>query len=98
MQRVDTDTGNADLWVVDLDTAIASRMTLDPAMDGDPAWAPDERSLAFTSFRAGPATAWLWDFVSGKESLFFDLATSPGAGPRRARRRSAHVAGASADS
>jgi Tol biopolymer transport system component len=81
VQRVDTDTGNADLWVVDLDTAIASRMTLDPAMDADPAWAPDERSLAFTSFRAGPATAWLWDFVSGKESLFFDLATSPGAGP-----------------
>ena len=81
VQRVDTDTGNADLWVVDLDTAIASRMTLDPAMDGDPAWAPDERSLAFTSFRAGPATAWLWDFVSGKESLLFDLATSPGAGP-----------------
>ena len=36
-QRVDTDTGNADLWVVDLDTAISSRMTLDAAMDGDPA-------------------------------------------------------------
>ncbi len=76
VQRVDTDTGNADLWVVDLDTAVASRMTLDPAMDGDPAWAPDERSLAFTSFRSGPGTAWLWDFVSGKESLFFDLAGS----------------------
>ncbi len=76
VQRVDTDTGNADLWVVDLDTAIASRMTLDPAMDGDPAWAPDERSLAFTSFRSGPGTAWLWDFVSGRESLFFDLAGS----------------------
>ena len=76
VQRIDTDTGNADLWVVDFDTAIASRMTVDPAMDGDPAWAPDERSLAFTSFRSGPGTAWLWDFVSGKESLFFDLAGS----------------------
>ena len=72
-QRVDTDTGNADLWVVDLDTAIASRMTVDAAMDGDPTWAPDERSLAFTSFRSGPGTVWLWDFVSGRESPLFDL-------------------------
>ena len=84
VQRVDTDTGNADLWVVDLDTAIASRMTLDPAMDGDPAWAPDERSLAFTSFRSGPATAWLWDFVSGRETLLFDLAGSQNPRPSTA--------------
>jgi Tol biopolymer transport system component len=76
VQRVDTDTGNPDLWVIDLDTAIASRMTLDTAMDGDPAWSPDERSLAFTSFRSGPGTVWLWDFVSGRESPLFDLAGS----------------------
>jgi Tol biopolymer transport system component len=80
-QRVDTDTGNADLWVVDLETAIASRMTHDPAMDGDPVWAPDERSLAFTSFRAGAGTAWLWDFVSGKESPLFQLTGPPTARP-----------------
>jgi Tol biopolymer transport system component len=80
-QRVDADTGNADLWVVDVETAIASRMTLDPAMDGDPVWAPDERSLAFTSFRGGPGTIWLWDFVSGRESLLFDLTASQTTGP-----------------
>ena len=73
VQRMDTDTGNADLWVVDLDTAIASRLTLDPAMDGDPAWSPDERSLAFTSYRSGKGSAWLWDFVSGRESPLFEL-------------------------
>lgn len=76
VQRVDTDTGNADLWVVDLDTGITSRMTTDPTMDGDPAWAPDERSLMFTSYRSGPGTAWLWDFVSGRESPFFEMAAA----------------------
>jgi Tol biopolymer transport system component len=73
VQRIDTENGNPDLWVVDLDTAIASRMTTDPAMDGDPAWAPDERSLAFTTYRSGPGAAWLWDFVAGKESPYFDM-------------------------
>ncbi len=79
VQRMDTDTGNPDLWVVDLDTAIASRLTVDPAMDGDPAWSPDERSVAFTSYRTGRGSAWLWDFVSGRESPLFDLA-APAAG------------------
>ena len=78
VQRMDTDTGNADMWVVDLDTAIASRLTLDPAIDGDPAWSPDERSLAFTSFRTRRGSAWLWDFVSGRESPLFELAASAG--------------------
>ena len=98
VQRVDTDTGNPDLWVVDLDTGVASRMTLDPAMDGDPAWAPDERSLAFTSFRGGPGTAWQWDFVSGRESLLFDLASSQTSDRGGAGGRRGHVAGAGADS
>jgi len=78
VQRIDIDNGNADLWVVDLETAVASRMTTDVAMDGDPAWAPDERSLAFTSYRSGPGAAWLWDFVSGKESPYFDMSASAG--------------------
>jgi Tol biopolymer transport system component len=84
VQRVDTDTGNADLWVVDLDTAIASRLTTDPAVDGDPAWSPDERSLAFTTYRTGKGSAWLWDFVSGRESPLYDIgatAAAPGAQP-----------------
>jgi eukaryotic-like serine/threonine-protein kinase len=73
VQRIDTDTGNPDLWVVDLATGISSRLTLDPAMDADPAWSPDERNIAFTTFRTGSATAYLWDLVSGKERLLFNM-------------------------
>jgi serine/threonine protein kinase/Tol biopolymer transport system component len=73
VQRIDTDTGNPDLWVVDVATGISSRLTLDPAMDADPAWSPDERRLAFTTFRTGRATAFLFDLVSGKEQPLFDM-------------------------
>ena len=80
VQRIDTDTGNADIWVMDVATGISSRLTLDPALDGDPAWSPDERTIAFTTFRTGRGTIYLHDLVSGKEEPFFEM---PMAAPGR---------------
>ncbi len=73
VQRIDTDTGNADIWVVDVRTGISSRLTLDPALDADPAWSPDERTIAFTTFRQGTGTVYLRDLVSGTEAPFFQI-------------------------
>jgi Tol biopolymer transport system component len=77
VQRIDTDTGNADIWVVDVKTGISSRLTLDPALDADPAWSPDERTIAFTTFRTGSGTVYLRDLVTGKESPFFEMPKAP---------------------
>jgi eukaryotic-like serine/threonine-protein kinase len=73
VQRIDTATGNPYIWLVEVATRIASRVTVDPAMDGDPAWSPDERSFAFTSFRRGRGSVYLYDLVTGRERPLYDL-------------------------
>jgi eukaryotic-like serine/threonine-protein kinase len=59
--------GLGDLWDADLASGIFSRLTTHSADDTDPSWSPDERALAFTSFRTGRAAVFVKDLVSGKE-------------------------------
>ena len=55
--RGDAEGNGWDLWDVDLASGIFSRLTTDPADDTDPSWSPDERSLAFISWRTGRRTS-----------------------------------------
>jgi len=50
-----TDTGSSDIWTVDLARGVATRVTIDPASEVDPVWAPDGRELLFASTRDGTA-------------------------------------------
>jgi TolB protein len=45
--------GNPDIFVLDLQTQALTRITDDPAIDTEAAWASDGKSLYFTSDRAG---------------------------------------------
>jgi eukaryotic-like serine/threonine-protein kinase len=49
----DPDSGNRDLWLVDLRTGGLTRLTTHPANDWQPAWEPDSTHVAFTSDRNG---------------------------------------------
>ena len=65
--------------MLDLTTGIVSRLTTDPAYDGDPAWSPDERRLVFTSNRQGKYTLFQKDLISGKEEPLLADPPAPGA-------------------
>ena len=45
--------GNVDVYILDLGSQALKRVTDDPAIDTEPAWSQDGRSMYFTSDRAG---------------------------------------------
>jgi TolB protein len=45
--------GNPEVYVIHLRSRNLTRLTNNPAIDTEPAWAPDGRSLVFTSDRSG---------------------------------------------
>lgn len=51
--QVDPDTGNADIWLMDLASGAPSRFTFDTAVDFMPTWSPDGERIVFASLREG---------------------------------------------
>lgn len=49
--RIDAQSGQADIWLYDLERDRASRFTFDPAFDDFPLWSPDGSRVAFRSNR-----------------------------------------------
>jgi Tol biopolymer transport system component len=50
---VEPQTGNLDVWLIDLPHVITTRFTFDPAPDNSPVWSPDGKQIAFSSSRDG---------------------------------------------
>jgi len=63
----------ADIWVMDLATDVLSRLTTGPALETDPSWSPDERSLAFGTNRTGRRTVFVKDLATGQERMLLEF-------------------------
>jgi Tol biopolymer transport system component len=50
----DLQTGNSDVWLLDLAAGEPRRFTFDPALDIIPRWSPDGKQIIFQSNRDGP--------------------------------------------
>jgi len=65
----DPDSGNRDIWLVDLAAGTLSRFTSNPANDWQVAWSPDGQRIAFASDRNGRSTVWIKPIDGGEEEL-----------------------------
>ncbi|HEY5618149.1 MAG TPA: protein kinase [Vicinamibacterales bacterium] len=61
--------GNEDIWVVDVQRGTYTRLTSDPAMETLPLWTPDGTRIAFSSGRAGGASALYWMSADGSGAV-----------------------------
>lgn len=63
--------GNKNLWIMDWDGANPRSLTQDKTLNMSPTWAPDGKTLYFTSFRGGNADIYKYDLESGRISQFY---------------------------
>ena len=81
--------GSYDIYVVDLATGDATRLTDTPGSDGWPAWSPDGSTIAFTTERDdclyAPADAACWVDPGGEPGEHHDTWTMDGDGSNQRR-------------
>ncbi len=68
--------GNDEIYMMDSDGANQTRITFNRVKDYMPAWSPDQRTIAFTSYRRGNADLYLRNIYEGKETLVAAKGTS----------------------
>ena len=57
--------GNPDIYLMDLATRQLTNITSNYAIETEPAWMPDGKSLLFTSDRGGKPQIYRYDLASG---------------------------------
>jgi hypothetical protein len=76
-QRLDPENGASDVWLLELASGTTSRLTFDPANDGDAVWSPDGGRVVFSSMRDGlPNLYQKLSSGAGGEELLLETADS----------------------
>ncbi len=68
--------GNDEIYMMDYDGAGQTRVTFNKIKDILPAWSPDQRTIAFTSYRGATASLYLRNIYEGKEVLVASKGTN----------------------
>ena len=60
----DAGSGTHDLWLVDLERGVPSRLTSWKRSESGPCWSQDGKRLAYNADREGPPNVYEWDFAA----------------------------------
>jgi hypothetical protein len=78
VNNMDPDSGNWDIWVIDLESRIPTHVTSDPAQDSDAIWSPDSNEIVFVSNRGGTFGLYRKQLRgAGAEELLLKTAVDP---------------------
>lgn len=75
------ESGNADIWVMDLRGGNALQLTDDPATDRSPAWYPDGSAIVFHSQRENGTGIWKVPRLGGTPTMVVANADDPAVSP-----------------
>ena len=76
-QRPDEQTGNRDVWVMELARGVEQRLTTHPANDWNGVWSSDGRSIAFGSDRQGGPNFAIWAKSSTEDENYYQRQGQP---------------------
>jgi TolB protein len=68
--------GNDEIYMMDYDGANQTRITFNKYKDYMPAWSPDQRTIAYTSYKRGNADLYLRNIYEGTEILVASKGTN----------------------
>lgn len=74
LARLDPKVGTYDIWLLELESGIFSRVTLSPANDDDAVWSPDGRKIFFSSNRTGIPNIYAKTLGGGEDELVYESA------------------------
>ncbi len=75
------ETGNPEIWLMDLKSGVPLQLTNDPASDTSPAWTPDGGTILFVSDRGGSPAVYKVPRLGGAPLLVLPDAVDPAASP-----------------
>ncbi len=79
------ETGNPEIWLMDLKSRVPLRLTNDPGSDTSPAWLPDSSGLLFASDRSGSLSIYKIPRLGGEPILLLPDAMNPSISPDGAK-------------
>ncbi len=69
--RIDPATGDVDIWLIDVETDVASRFTSTSSPERDPVWSPDGRRIAYAVTRDEGPEIRVKEVSGGEEELLW---------------------------